>query len=141
MARRNRTVAAQSNGSLRFWLALNWANKVLAAAYIGVACVVGYQVGQQSVSLSGGLVVILLALILALGHFMCKEWALKTSAAIFSVVALLAIPYLFSTYEQELVPSQYVRVVKFVLVVLWALAMLANYLSYKRLEKTGRLGK
>jgi len=102
---------------------------------------VGYQVERHGASLVGGLVVILLALILAFGHFMCREWALKTSAAIFAVVALLAVPYLFSTYEQELVPSQHVRVVQFVLIGILALAMSANYLLYKRLEKTGHLGK
>jgi len=130
-------VAALTDES-KLWKVFALANKALAVVYVGLACVVAFSVAQKSAGLVGGLVLALLILALALGHFLCKGWALKASAATFAVVALLAIPYLFSTYEQALVPALYVRVSKFILLLCLALAMSANYLLYKRLGDRGR---
>lgn len=66
---------------------------------------------------------------------MYKGWALKVSAAIFAVVNLLAVPYLFSPYEQELVPVLQVRIAKFVIICLLTAAMVMNYFFYRRLEQ------
>lgn len=131
-------MAALTNGKSKLWRIFVLANKVLAVAYVGLACVAVFSVVQKSAGLVGGLVLALLILALALGHFLCKGWALKASAAIFAVVALLAVPYLFSTYEQSLVPALHVRVSKFILLLCLALAMSANYMLYKRLGDGGR---
>lgn len=132
-------MAALTNIGSRVWNVFVLANKVLAVLYVGLAFVVVFSVAQRGASPSGGLVLILLILALAFGHFTRKEWAIKTSATVFAVVVLLAIPYLFSTYEHELVPSLHMRIVQFVLIAILALAMLANYLLYKRLEKKSHL--
>jgi hypothetical protein len=110
-----------------------WANKVLDLAYVGLAFVAVSSVAQRIANLTGGLVLVVLVLTSALGHFPCKRWAIKSSGAAFAVVALLAVPYLFSTYEQDLVPALPVRVSGFVLLLLLALAMSVNYLLYSRL--------
>lgn len=130
--RRNQPVAA-NNINAKDVLVL--VNRVFAAAYVALACFVIRALVQHDTSLIGSMTLILLVFILAVGHFTHKAWALKASAAIFVVASLLAIPYLFSTYERELVPDLYVRITQFFFIVMLAILMVANYLIYMKLEK------
>ena len=114
------------------------ANRALAVAYVALAGLIVRALLLHDISLVGSTIFALLFLALAFGHFLFREWALKSSAAIFVVVVLLAIPYLFSTYERELVPGLHARLAHFSLISLLALLMVLNYLFYRKLEKTGR---
>jgi hypothetical protein len=108
------------------------ANQILALGYLGLVCKIAWTTVSHQASLMGGAILVLLLLTLAIGHFLLKSWALMTSAAISSLVSLLYIPYLFSSFEPELSPPMQTRAVYFLLIAVFTAAMVANYLICKK---------
>lgn len=117
-------------------MVLRLLNSGFSLSYFAFGLAAGWRVLSSTVNPAGGLVVAGLAVALAIGHLMLKGWAIRSSAAIASFVALLMIPYLVGGFERELLPQFSTRFLYFSVVALVAGFTLLNHWIYIRSVQT-----
>lgn len=102
-------------------------NKFIALCYVGMAMLVASHAVTGEVSLMGSSVLVTVLACLAFGHFYLKSCALKASAALSGAVNLLAIPYVFSIYEQQMLAPFQHRLSIFLCLTFFTFLMILNY--------------
>jgi hypothetical protein len=113
-------------------------NFIIALCYLGMAVMVVSRFLYGETEWFGSIILICVLIALAIGHACNDIWAIKVSAAIFTVINIFAIPYLFGWYDSEIILPFKVRIINFSIITILDTFLLINYIFRMRLNKSIR---
>jgi len=115
-------------------------NRFIALCYLGIVVLVGLRAASGETEAIGSMVVIAFLVWQSFGHFRLRTWAPKVTAALIVVVNLLAVPYLLTGYETQLLPPFQDRLIVFLLITFLTLLLLLNYHFCEKQQRTAERG-
>ena len=107
-------------------------NGIVSLFYLCVVVKVALHAVRYDVSWAGAAVIVLVALLLAWGHFFLRIWALKATAAVAWIVAFLLLFYLIPGYDMTPVSTFPVRLTYSCVATLLAVLLSLNYWAILR---------